>query len=191
MLIHSPHGMVSPRHFYTNISHLKKSPSSLYEPWERFKELQWECPHHGILDWLLVQTFYNDLQQPMKMSIDVTTRAAFMAKLINEAKQLLEDIASNNYHWASEKGYPKKGERHEINAFIMVASKGDALFRKVDQLETPHSYGSTASGSFRKVNLCEVCGVQGKSGNECHLDHSFQDLTIGQANVLHNFYNRP
>ena len=35
---------------------------SLYEALERFKELQRECPHHGILNWLLVQTFYNGLQ---------------------------------------------------------------------------------------------------------------------------------
>lgn len=30
---------------------------SLYEAWERFKELQRKCPHHSIPDWLLVQIF--------------------------------------------------------------------------------------------------------------------------------------
>jgi len=39
----------------------------------------------------------------MKISIDVATRGAIMAKSI-KAKQLLEDMASNNYHWGSEKG---------------------------------------------------------------------------------------
>ena len=34
---------------------------SLYEAWERFKNLQREFPHDGILDGLLVQTFYNGL----------------------------------------------------------------------------------------------------------------------------------
>jgi len=71
---------------------------SLYEAWERFKELQRECSHLGISDWLLVQTFYNGLQQPMKISIDPAAGAALMSKPINEAKQLLEDMTSNNYH---------------------------------------------------------------------------------------------
>jgi len=47
------------------------------------------------------QLFYNGLQQPMKISIDAAARGALMAKPINEATQLLEDKASNNYHWAS------------------------------------------------------------------------------------------
>ena len=51
---------------------------------------------------LLVQTFYNGLQQPMKISIHATTRGDLMRKLIKEAKALLEKMASNNYHWASD-----------------------------------------------------------------------------------------
>ena len=75
---------------------------SLYEAWERFKKLQRDCPHHGIPDWLLIRTFYNGLQQPMKISIDAAVGGALMAKPINKAKQLSEDMASNKYHWGNE-----------------------------------------------------------------------------------------
>ena len=34
---------------------------SLYEAWERFKELLRKCPHHGILYWIQMETFYNGL----------------------------------------------------------------------------------------------------------------------------------
>jgi len=51
---------------------------------------------------LLVQTFYNGLQQPMKISIDAAMEGALMAKPINEAKQLFEDMASNSYHWENK-----------------------------------------------------------------------------------------
>jgi len=30
-------------------------------------------------------------------------------------------MAINNYHWASKKGDPKNGGRHEINVFTMLA----------------------------------------------------------------------
>jgi len=85
------------------ISHpFTKRKVSLFLRLGRFKEFQWECPHHGIPDWLVVQTFYNGLQQPMKISIDAATGGALMAKPINEAKQLSEDMTSNNYHWGNE-----------------------------------------------------------------------------------------
>jgi len=35
----------------------------------------------------------------MKISIDAATESALMGKTINGAKQLLEDMASNNYLW--------------------------------------------------------------------------------------------
>jgi len=54
-----------------------------------------------------------------------------MAKPINEAKQLFEDMTSNNYHWGSERSQPKRRERHEIDVFTMLASKVNALFQQV------------------------------------------------------------
>ena len=57
-----------------------------------------------------------------------------MGKLINEAKTSLEDITSNNYHWASKRRNPKKGRRHDVDAFTMLICKVDALLQKVDCL---------------------------------------------------------
>jgi len=51
-----------------------------------------------VPDWLLIQTFYNGLDQSLKMSINATAGGALMSKLIEAAKALLEKMASNNYH---------------------------------------------------------------------------------------------
>ena len=157
-----------------------------YEMWERFKELQRECPHHKS-DWLLVQTFYNGLQQPMKISVNMATRGAFMAKSINEAKQLFEDMASNKYHWGNEWGQSKKGGRHEINAFTTLASKVDALFQKADDLQPTSSLHGSSSGVHVQVNFCQMCGIQGHTMSECHLGQLPQDVTFEQANAPHNY----
>lgn len=45
---------------------------SLYEAWERFKELQRKCPHHGFPDWLIVHSFYNRLTHSVRITIDAT-----------------------------------------------------------------------------------------------------------------------
>ncbi|KAL5558299.1 hypothetical protein UlMin_034510 [Ulmus minor] len=44
---------------------------SLYEAWERFKEMLRKCPHHGIPIWLQVSTFYNGLVSNYRAMIDV------------------------------------------------------------------------------------------------------------------------
>jgi len=108
-------GRLYPRLCFANIFHPGRQPSfkmtslfsckqreSLHEASERFKELQRESPYHSIPDCLLIQNFYNGLQQPMKTSIDIATGGAIMGKPINKVKQLFEDMTSSNYHWGSE-----------------------------------------------------------------------------------------
>ena len=82
----------------------------------------------------LVQTAYYDLQQPIKILIDVAIWGALMGNPINEARALLKKMALNNYNWASEYGNPRKRGRHEVNAFTMLTSKVDDIFQKVDRL---------------------------------------------------------
>ena len=63
----------------------------------------------------------------MKISIDAATRGDLIGKPINKVRKLLEDMASNNYYQASDRGNPKKGERLDVDAFIMLATKVYAL----------------------------------------------------------------
>ena len=79
-------------------SFTRQKGESRYEAWERFKDLQRQCSHHGVPNWLLVQTFYNELERSVKMSIDVAVGGALIGKSIEAAKALLEEMASNNYH---------------------------------------------------------------------------------------------
>uniref|UniRef100_A0A803MK16 Retrotransposon gag domain-containing protein n=1 Tax=Chenopodium quinoa TaxID=63459 RepID=A0A803MK16_CHEQI len=49
---------------------------SLYEAWRRFKRLQRQCPHHGIPDWILMQTFYNGMTHEFRIYIDAASGEA-------------------------------------------------------------------------------------------------------------------
>lgn len=44
---------------------------SLYEAWERYKDLLRKYPHHGLPVWLQVQTFYNGSGSNTRTMIDV------------------------------------------------------------------------------------------------------------------------
>ena len=61
-----------------------------------------------------------------------------MGKSIGAAKTLLEEMASNNYHWSSKRAAPKRTSGiYWIDVVDMLASKVDALAQRFDRLGTP------------------------------------------------------
>ena len=70
---------------------------SFYEAQERFTDFLRKCPHHGLLDWLIIQTFYNSLSFQIKTIIDAATGETLMGKSPKEAQNLIEEMAANNY----------------------------------------------------------------------------------------------
>jgi len=81
----------------------QKDGESLYDAWERFKEMLRICPHHGLEKWLIVHTFYNGLSYPTKRTIDAAAGGALMNKNYTEAYALIEDMAQNHYQWTNER----------------------------------------------------------------------------------------
>ena len=43
------------------------------EAWEHFQDYILECPHHGIENWLLMQTFYHGLSNSTHKTMDAAT----------------------------------------------------------------------------------------------------------------------
>lgn len=48
----------------------QKDGESLSEAWDRYKAMLEACPHHRLEKWLVIHTFYNDLDYSSKVSID-------------------------------------------------------------------------------------------------------------------------
>jgi len=65
------------------------------EAWERFQEYILEWPHHVMEDWLLMQGFYHGLTKKSHEQLDATVGGAYMSLTINNAKALMEKMASN------------------------------------------------------------------------------------------------
>ncbi|XP_020249380.1 uncharacterized protein LOC109826769 [Asparagus officinalis] len=163
-------------------SFVQKEGESLYEAWERYKELLRMCPHHGLEKWLIVHTFYNGLTYNTRMTVDAAAGGALMNKTIDEAYTLIEDMAQNHYQWANERApQTSKGGKYEIDALDHISSKVDALFKKVEGL----SINSVASTSIS----CEICGYVGHSALQCQLGNPPSIDTSGneQVNYVNNF----
>jgi len=73
----------------------QKDGESLYDAWERFKQMLRLCPHHGLEKWLTIHTFYNGLTCMTKLTVDAATGGALMNKDFTTANALIEDMALN------------------------------------------------------------------------------------------------
>jgi len=62
---------------------------SFTKAWERFQNYIEDCPHHGIEEWLLIQTFYHGLISSTRESFDAAAGGAFRSLKISDAKALL------------------------------------------------------------------------------------------------------
>ncbi|GLT96150.1 hypothetical protein SLE2022_137950 [Rubroshorea leprosula] len=93
---------------------------SLYEAWERFKELLRQCPNHCLPVWLQVQTFYNDITPPNRSIIDAAARGNLMTKSTEEGYKLLDEMASNSYQWTNDRATKKGVGLHNVDAFTYL-----------------------------------------------------------------------
>ena len=81
---------------------------TLYEAWDRFKELIRKCLHHGIEKWMLVHNFYNGLLGTTRTMIDAASGGAFMKRSANEAYDLLEELALNDQQWPNTRNITRR-----------------------------------------------------------------------------------
>ena len=67
---------------------------SILEAWERLQQYI-ACPHHGMDEWLVIQSFYNGHTMTSRANIDATVGGAFLDLTITSAKALVEKMVSN------------------------------------------------------------------------------------------------
>ncbi|KAJ4720877.1 DNA-directed DNA polymerase [Melia azedarach] len=131
---------------------------SLYEAWERYKEMRRRCPHHGLPKWLQVQTFYNGLGASTRTLVDAEAGGALMGKSIDEAYDLLEEMDANAFSWPSERLTPKKAFGvHEVDNISALTAQLATLNKQLGVM--------TAQSFHIPQVVCELC-----SGNHPSMD---------------------
>lgn len=78
-----------------------------------------------------------------------------MGKSIEEAYELLEAMASNNYQWSNDRGMPKRTPGvYDVDGMNMLNAKVDNLVRLFGTLGNVNSVSN-----FSHVLSCVLCGV--------------------------------
>ncbi|GJX60443.1 reverse transcriptase domain-containing protein [Tanacetum coccineum] len=74
------------------INNFQKEPDeTLYQAWERFKELLMKCPQHYLTKMHEVILFYNGLDVPTRQILDL--RGVVPTKTAEDAKKVIQEMA--------------------------------------------------------------------------------------------------
>jgi hypothetical protein len=68
---------------------------TIAEAWECLQDYITTCPHHGMEEWFIIESFYHGLILSAQEHIDAATGGSFFALSIEEARKLVEKMASN------------------------------------------------------------------------------------------------
>ncbi|XP_062086098.1 uncharacterized protein LOC133792198 [Humulus lupulus] len=139
--------------------------------------------------WMLVHTFYNGLRGNTRTIIDVAAGGAFMSKSANEAYELLEDMAMNNYNWPSERENKKVERVLEVYPMAMLTAQIASLTKQIQQ----QNNNSAQAMQLQPAPIsCETCGGL-HHFQQCPATSSYSvyDFPLEQVQAIGNFPRQP
>jgi hypothetical protein len=99
------------------------------EAWERLQEYILACPHHGMEDWFVIQSFYSGLICSAQEHLDAAASGAFFSLSVGAAQALVEKMASNK-SWNDERTPTHTGKVHQLEQVDMLTAKIDLPMKK-------------------------------------------------------------
>ncbi|XP_056695576.1 uncharacterized protein [Spinacia oleracea] len=184
----------------------QKRDESIFEAWDRFKEYQRECPHHGIPKWLLLQKFYLGLSPTSKTSLDAGAGGPLMNKTEDQIEEIIEDVVQNYQAWhVGTRNYDCKSRSDDGKGSIYAMEQAriiEKLRSRLEKLESTPSQppspskipppsatlltkGKSKVSSFDTLppgtSFCDNCQDFGHFPNACPLMHNVSYVDYGPS----------
>ncbi|KAH9659131.1 hypothetical protein KPL70_023750 [Citrus sinensis] len=150
---------------------------TLYEYWERFKQLCASCPQHQISDQLLIQYFYEGLSLMDRSMIDAASGGVLVNKTPTQARELISNMAANAQQFSSRQDATSTTV-NEVN-ISSVEQRLDKLTSLVEKFVV---------GNVQQVKTCGICYNMGHSTDMCP---TLQEEPAKQANAVGGFPGMP
>ncbi|KAL4332766.1 hypothetical protein GQ457_07G014150 [Hibiscus cannabinus] len=158
---------------------------SMYEAWDRYKELFRKCPMHGFNEWTKVIMFYNGVNAPTRMMLDASANGTLLDKSTEEAIEILDRLANNDYQFPStRRGMARRnGTTYELEPTDSVSAQLATLTNMVKKLQRPSS-----SKEVKVIaSYCDLCNANHDSFECPHNPES--SFYVGNFNRNNNPYS--
>ena len=164
----------------TEIQTLKQKPlESFHEAWERFKELQRQCPHHEVPKWLLIQSFYAGISDDHRSSVTAACGGDISSKIEDELLNLFEKITQNSASWGNERdSFGRSSTNADNKVLNALTQQVSMLTSKLEKLST-----SSSSAQVHMIQTCEVCGVKGHGADSCSMTFPQEEINALYGNT--------
>ncbi|CAM8993131.1 unnamed protein product [Rhodiola kirilowii] len=96
---------------------------TLYDSWERYKELTRVCPHHNLEQWQIIDTFYQEIDQGMRTLINQAAGGGLNGVPLEDAYGIIERVAKDYHLWMSDRGNPR--DRKGVQDLCQTESTND------------------------------------------------------------------
>ena len=142
----------------------QKEGESLYEAWERYKQLTKKCPSDMLSEWTILDIFYDGLSELSKMSLDHSAGGSIhLKKTPEEAQELINMVANNQFMYTSERnsvnnGIPQKKGVLEIDALNAILAQNKVLTQKVNMISQSLNGWQHASNSTKETSSSSSSG---------------------------------
>jgi hypothetical protein len=110
---------------------------TITDAWDRLQDYISACPHHGMEEWFIIQSFYNGFIHSAREHIYAAAGGSFFALSIEEAHKLVEKMASNQC-WDDECTQTRTHKVHQLEEVDMLTAKIDLLMKKLKNLGLDH-----------------------------------------------------
>ncbi|KAL5827957.1 hypothetical protein ACOSQ3_019799 [Xanthoceras sorbifolium] len=173
----------------------QKDSETLYQAWERFKELLNMCLHHGYENWRIVSYFYEGLTPRERQFIEMMCNGDFLLKDPDEAIDYLNDLAEKAHTWtgpsiADGTNRLKAGGIYYLREEDNLKSQVEVLSRKLQALETKDSKIPQTVARVESQDNCFVCGGVDHLAQVCPTLSEMRGVYDEQCNSLRT-YRKP
>ncbi|GJX15990.1 retrovirus-related pol polyprotein from transposon TNT 1-94 [Tanacetum coccineum] len=114
------------------INNFQQEPDeTLYQAWERFKELLMKCPQYYLTDMQEVILFYKGLEVPTRQILD--SKGAIPTKTVADAKVAIQEMAEYSQKWHNETSKTRSNlgrEIKKVNEKVYAAQVGCELCKE-------------------------------------------------------------
>ncbi|XP_057723830.1 uncharacterized protein LOC130939770 [Arachis stenosperma] len=142
---------------------------TLYEAWERFKDLTRKCPPDMFNEWVQLHIFNEGLRYESKKAVDHSSGGSLnKKKTIEEAIDVIKTVAKNDYFYTSERSQ-KKGVL-ELNSMNALLAQNKAIAAQLASLT-------------KKMENNQVAVVQTQAPPQ---KENEPEVECEQANYVHN-----
>jgi hypothetical protein len=146
----------------------QRESESLYQAWERFKDLLSLCPHHGYESWRTVSCFYEGLLPRDRQFVEMMCNGEFLQKDPDEAIEYLNHLAEKAHTWtgpsateSTNRSKPHTSTSSSGGIYQLKEEDGlrAQIARLTKEIETLKMRGTSGTKQGYQVEMHEECSV--------------------------------